>query len=463
MNIKLTKTKNILKKEKDGIVPNDRFFTRICNEIEHSKSNYFITGEAGTGKSTLLRHLAENTEKSIIVLAFTGVAALNISGQTIHSLFRFPFEFIDENFKPPFIPFLKQVDAIIIDEISMVRADLMDGMDKVLRYNMNEETPFGGLQMIMFGDMYQLPPVSPFEEGVEEYFQKRYESKWFFDSDVCNHESFSCKVIELQEVHRQTDEEFVDLLSNVRTGDISYEDLNCLNQKFNPNIDTSQEMRIHMTTTNKHASDINARHLELVQGDLKRYQAGIWGKLGPKNFPTDKDLDLKVGAQVIFVKNDILGRWVNGTIGTVNKMNDETILIKTVGGTFAVKRMMWEYHEYAYSKKDKKLKKQLVGAFTQFPIKLAYAITIHKSQGKTFDKIELHLGNGAFDHGQLYVALSRVTSLDGLLLRSIISNSDVIVDPKIVNFFYRVENNYIDSFKYSDKFLRLPTFEEAFE
>ncbi len=417
-------------------------FGRLLNLLEKSNDNFFITGKAGTGKSTLLRLFAKKTKKSTAVLAFTGNAAVNVGGQTIHSFFRLPFNIVNvDQFDPEYIPLMRRVRTIVIDEISMVRADLMDAMDKVLRYNRNKDLPFGGVQMIFLGDMYQLPPVASYQPDVEEFFHSRYRSKWFFDSEVCTKPGFVSNVIELGKVYRQSDLEFLGMLNRIRTGDTTFEDLNAINKKFDATVDTSGDLRINLTTTNSVAKIINAERLKVISGEPRTFEAGVWGRFEESNYPADYVLELKKGAQVMFLKNDYQGKWVNGTLGTVADMDEDDITVSTDAGSFIVQRTSWENNQYTYSKKEKKLKKQLIGTFTQFPLKLAYAITIHKSQGKTFDNVELHLANGAFDHGQLYVALSRATTLEGLLLRSIVTNSDIIIDPRIIEFFEEIGRN----------------------
>ncbi|HCX24797.1 MAG TPA: AAA family ATPase [Cytophagales bacterium] len=432
--------KTLIKKTKKLSLVGD--FERLLNLLEESTDNFFITGKAGTGKSTLLRLFAKKTKKSTAVLAFTGNAAVNVGGQTMHSFFRLPFGIINvDQFDPEYIPMMRKVRTIVIDEISMVRADLMDAMDKVLRYNRTKDLPFGGVQMIFLGDMYQLPPVASYQPGVEEFFHSRYRSKWFFDSEVCTKTGFICNVIELGKVYRQSDAEFLGMLNRIRTGDTTFEDLNAINKKFDASVDTSGDLRINLTTTNAVANTINAERLRVISGEPRTFEAGVWGRFEESNYPADFVLKLKKGAQVMFLKNDYQGQWVNGTLGTVANMDDDEITVSTDTGSYIVERTSWDNNQFTYSKKEKKLKKQLIGTFTQFPLKLAYAITIHKSQGKTFDNVELHLVNGAFDHGQLYVALSRATTLEGLLLRSIVTNSDIIIDSRIIEFFEEIERN----------------------
>lgn len=409
----------------------------VFERIEHTREHVFVTGRAGTGKSTILNHLAFNTSKIIAVCAPTGVAALNVGGQTIHSLLRLPTGIIaDHDLDQPaeLKKMLASIDTLVIDEISMVSADLMDAIDRALRQARGKKhDPFGGAQIIMFGDPYQLPPVPPRDPHERAYFQDTYRSLWFFDAKVWVDAPMSA--IELVEVHRQRDDRFKQILSAVRQGEVTEdqaEDLNSAGARQAP------DDVITLATTNATVARINAERLARITGDPLRAVAEVNGEFRENTYPADEVLELKAGAQVMFLRNDPDGRWVNGTIGTVSRVSG-TVWVE-VGGPggeeFEVEPTVWERYRYRYDSETKKLEKEVVAEFEQFPLRLAWAVTVHKSQGHTYDAAVVDLGPRAFSAGQAYVALSRVRSLDGLFLRRPLQPADVIVDPNVVRFMH---------------------------
>ena len=433
--------------------------------IEDTREHVFVTGRAGTGKSTLLQHLAWNTEKQIAVCAPTGVAALNVEGQTIHSLFRLPIGLIADSEleqSEPARRVLKAIDTLVIDEVSMVNADLMDAIDRPLRQARGRRSePFGGVQIVMFGDPYQLSPVPPRGDELR-YIQDHYRSFWFFDAQVWAGPSADGSSIrtdglldlgrvgaplhirELREIHRQADNGFKAMLNAVRHGVVTAEiagKLNAAGARPVPEPVDGEAPIITLATRNDIVSRINQRHLDALPGPVQTARADISGDFGrgEASYPADTELQLKVGAQVMFLRNDVGSRgdgprWVNGSIGTVTRIAGGTVRVEIDGEEVDVEPAVWERFRYAYDPGSRKLTRDIVAEFTQFPLRLAWAVTIHKSQGKTYDRAVIDLGSGAFAPGQTYVALSRLTSLDGLYLSRPLRPSDILVDADVRRF-----------------------------
>jgi ATP-dependent DNA helicase PIF1 len=405
----------------------------VYQAIENTTDHVFVTGRAGTGKSTLLNHLAWNTEKQIVIGAPTGVAALNVGGQTIHSLLRLPIGVIaDHELAQPreLVNLLNTLDTLVIDEVSMVNADLMDGIDRALRQARKKQEPFGGAQIVLFGDPYQLAPV-PGDADERAYFADSYRSMWFFDAKVW--QQVPLRRFELRRIHRQTDGEFTAMLNAVRHGRVTREIADRLNATgARP---APRDGTITLATRNDTVSRINTAELKRLPGRALSAKAEVSGDFGARNYPADETLELKKGAQVMFLRNDTSGdaRWVNGTIGTVARI-DSTVFVDVDGEVFEVEPVVWERYRYTYNPLTKKLTKDVAAEFTQFPLRLAWAVTIHKSQGKTYEKAIVDLGARAFSPGQTYVALSRLTSLDGLYLTRPLRPSDIMIDPDVDRF-----------------------------
>lgn len=413
-------------------------FSTTFDLMENSKRHLFITGKAGTGKSTLLQYFKEKTKKKIVVVAPTGIAAINIGGSTIHSFFRFPPRLVTRNDVRVIAnkrELFSSLDAVIIDEVSMVRADIMDAIDYSLRINRNRPNePFGGVQMILIGDLYQLEPVV--ESELNDYFVDTFKSHFFFGAHVLS--QLDLIQVELQKVFRQTDPEFIGLLNKVHNNKVSQLDLRYLNKLHNPTATFSKDdLAITLTSTNALASEINQSRLDSLPSRDFYFDAFVSGEFDEKSFPTDKRLRLKQGAQIMMVKNDPNKQWVNGSLGVIQKLSQDSIKVSFGAYSCSVEPMTWEKIDYDYNPADRKIEPVVIGSFRQYPIKLAWAITVHKSQGKTFDKVIIDLGNGAFAHGQAYVALSRCRSFQGILLRTPIKLSDIILDERVVDFLSR--------------------------
>jgi ATP-dependent DNA helicase PIF1 len=391
-------------------------------------NNVYITGAAGTGKSTLLHYVRSRTSKAHAVVAPTGVAALNVGGQTIHSFFKFPPWHIDPiTIRGNCSDLFQRLQLLIIDEISMVRADLMDAIDIFLQKSRRTAAPFGGVQLVLFGDLYQLPPVVDSNE-LHVYLTEKYGGRYFFQANAFDH--FQPKRIALVNNYRQKDHAFLDVLWKVRTGKPDEADIAALNDRYVP-VSPDDETYVHLTSTKIAARQRNALFLDRIKSELHISRARIAGKFSESVYPTDVLLKLKIGAKVMMVKNDRYGRWVNGTIGRIAGFGKDSIDVDIDGQTHTVARENWEKTRYLYNRSEGRVIHEVVGTFVQYPVCLAWAITIHKAQGHTLNKICIDLGQKAFDHGQAYVALSRCTSLDGIVLRRPITMDDIIVDPII--------------------------------
>lgn len=419
----------------------DTEFQKAYDLMETTHNHIYITGKAGTGKSTLLTYFRENSKKNFVTLAPTGISAINIEGSTIHSFFRLPPQIVndskiikDTRRKALF----EKLETIIIDEISMVRADILDAIDKSLRINKNNNIPFGGVQMIFFGDLYQLPPVIIGKEQIN-YFEKHFGGVYFFNSKVFQKIQF--EYIELKNIFRQKDNDFKLILNNVREKKVSHKDLSILNERLyfkNPN--KKDNLSITLSSTNKVADTINRQKINQLESDEYLYEAIIDGKFEKSAYPTEENLLLKEGAQVMMIKNDSSKRWVNGTLGVIKKLRDTDILVEIDGKDYTVGQEIWEALEFKHNEDTNQIEEEVIGSFIQYPLRLAWAITIHKSQGQTFDNIVIDLGYGAFTHGQTYVALSRCTSLEGIILKKAIRHQDIILDNKVVEFISIKQN-----------------------
>jgi len=411
-------------------------FERALELMENRGAHVFITGRAGTGKSTLLEYFRSITEKNLVVLAPTGVAAVNIAGQTIHSFFGFrpdvTVEKVRRQAKKKASPIYKNLDAIIIDEISMVRADLLDCIDQFLRINgRNPGVPFGGIQMIFIGDLYQIPPVVVGHDRA--MFEQFYESEYFFDARVFS--EIEVEHLELEKIYRQSDSDFIELLNKIRNKTITGPDLDRLNERVVDEQVKLPREAIYLTTTNAMAEERNQAELEKLKGKSYFFKAEITGEIDPKSYPADEVLELKKKAQVMLLNNDTSGRWINGTIGSVVAINEDSLEVKLSDGSIEeVLPHKWDVWRFYWDQEAGSVAADRVGSFTQYPLKLAWAITIHKSQGKTFDNVAIDLGRGAFASGQLYVALSRCRSFEGIFLKREIRESDVRLDFRVVNF-----------------------------
>ena len=418
-------------------------FQTALELIKNTNQSFFLTGKAGTGKSTFLKYIIDNVSKNFVVVAPTGIAAVNVKGMTIHSFFQFPLRPLlpeDEDLKVFWKysekrKIIKNMDTLIIDEISMVRADIIDGIDYSLRKNGgNPNLPFGGKQVVFVGDIFQLEPVTKKSSGEYKIVKEFYRSTYFYHAIIFN--QIKLVSIELQKVYRQKDLEFIRLLDKVRTKEIGNEDITKLNKRvFTETQLKNKEFTITLTTTNKLADNVNIIKLSEIDTPTITYYAQVSGKYEESKYPTEPELDLKKGAQVIFIKNDTDKRWVNGTIGQITDLSEEEIKVKLENGNIhIVEKRMWENIKYHYNKEKKKIEQEIVGTFEQYPLKLAWAITIHKSQGLTFESVVIDFGTGTFASGQAYVALSRATEFEGLFLKQRMRNSDVYIDQELVEF-----------------------------
>lgn len=415
--------------------------------ILNTDTTLFVTGRAGTGKTTLLRYVAESSQKNTVVVAPTGIAAINAGGVTIHSFFKLPFApFIPsvieakkliagQKMRAEFRSVIRSVDMIIIDEVSMLRADILDAIDVVLRHYRNSKLPFGGVQMVFFGDMYQLPPVCVNDEWfiLKDY----YTTPYFFSAKVFEKQEIVC--LELDKIFRQRDEDFVEILNQVRNNNISKENFNRLNDRYNPDFDLENNPDfVVLTTHNAVSDDINESRLIDIDSKTFIFDAAIKGDFPEYLYPVEQQIVLKKGARVMFTANDHINPerlYYNGKMGTVVELEDNNVYVTCDGedDPILVNYETWENNTFSYNRKENSVDVKTIGTFTQLPLRLAWAITIHKSQGLTFQKVAIDAAN-SFTSGQVYVALSRCTSLDGIVLLSPINSNSIMVDSRIQRF-----------------------------
>lgn len=436
----------------DNIDLDNPEFLKAWELLQYTRQSVFLTGKAGTGKSTFLRYITTHTKKKHVVLAPTGIAAVNVGGSTLHSFFRIPFkpitpddsdftrDRIKQRMKYPgyLVKLIQQVELIIIDEISMVRADIIDFIDKLLRtYSGNQREPFGGKQLLLVGDVFQLEPVVT--SDMRDILRHYYHDFYFFSARAFS--DIKIVPIELRKVYRQTDSDFVQLLDRIRMGNADSSDIARLNSRCTPSSTPdskptkTKNFTMTLATRRDMVDYINETHLKAIRKPTVTFMGKVRGDFPENSLPTDMELSLKEGAQVVFIKNDSERRWVNGSIGRVHALAADLLEVKLENGDIhTVQPEKWANIRYTYDSASKKIKEEELGSFEQYPVKLAWALTVHKSQGLTFNNVIIDMGRGAFTGGQTYVALSRCRSFEGMTLKSTVAERDIFVNPTIVNF-----------------------------
>lgn len=415
-------------------------FKKALHLIEETDTNVFITGYAGTGKSTLLKKLLAREKKNYVVVAPTGIAAVNVAGETIHRVFKLPIRPLlpeDPDIKKFYDhsaprELLRELDTLVIDEVSMVRVDIMNAIDRSLRLNTGKDIPFGGKQLVMFGDLYQLEPViHEAKELLTEYYESNY---FFFDAPVFQQVRYT--KIELKKVYRQREQALINILNKIRDNSISQEEITLLNENcYNSQKLDLDDFEITLTTTNARADAVNSLKLAAIRSQSYFFEGITENYFPDSKLPVERKLELKLGAQVMFVRNDVHDNWVNGTIGTVEDLTEKDVSVRLQDNTIhKVEKCTWENIEYRYDWRARKVVSEIKGIFTQFPLRLAWAVTIHKSQGLSFDKVKVDLGSNTFACGQAYVALSRCRKLSGLKLVRPLRKEDIKTHPRVVEF-----------------------------
>ncbi|MBI9064176.1 MAG: AAA family ATPase [Marinilabiliaceae bacterium] len=447
-----------MKVEPEIINTDNAEFQDALRLIQHTNSSVFLTGRAGTGKSTFLRYICTHTHKKFVVVAPTGIAAINAGGVTIHSFFKVPFRPIlpDDpdlstkdgrifdflKYRKAHTKIIEEMDLLIIDEVSMVRSDLLDFVDRVLRvYTKNLNLPFGGKQLLMVGDVFQLEPVVKRDDW--QILRRFYRSPYFFSARVF--QKIPLVQIELKKVYRQNDPAFVNLLDRVRVNKAQTTDLTAINNRLNPTFSAPiDEFFITLATRRNTVDYINDNKLDELEGKEFTFNGRIAGDFPESSLPTLKSLVLKENAQVMFVKNDMEKRWYNGSLGRIEDIDEDGIYVRLENEEILlVEKEVWRNIRYKYDEKNKRIIEEELGSFSQYPLKLAWAITVHKSQGLTFDKVLLDFSGGAFAGGQLYVALSRCRTMEGIILKTKVTNRDVIVSKEVVSFSQNANNKVL--------------------